>query len=140
MTATDFVRGSVLYLDPDILDDEGSSYSCREGNRVRGPHYFVCIDAGITGNGSKWLPMFSKPNHGRIAIPLEVRYGSREWTSSVSYYHPGQVWTCDRDAIAAAAMGCYKGRLVVSQQNMVDPEALPQVTRKRLLVPQSAHP
>lgn len=122
---TDFIRGLVLYLDPDALEECGATYTCAPEYRAQGVHFFVCLDP----TECLWLPVFTKHGPGRVEIPMQAKTGSRKWVVRTCHYHPSQVWTLSPKAIAAAIR--LSSAQPVVGRNMVDPETLPQRARTR---------
>ncbi|MBI2724917.1 MAG: hypothetical protein HYX42_01575 [Polaromonas sp.] len=91
----------VLLLRPDVLESAGGQYTCQKSFRVKGDHFFLCYEADDEiGN---WLPLYSNPGFGRIAVSTQGRRGHPKWVEGVFYYDPKQIWTAKHSAVVAAA-------------------------------------
>lgn len=93
--------GLSLHLDPNRLEQEGATCTDPPGVRVEGQHFFLCVE--VSNTHSKWIPLFTAPNTGRIALPSDGRQGHSKWVGGEFHYHPAQVWTATPAAIANAA-------------------------------------
>lgn len=94
--------GLVLHLEPSVLVAGGATCTCTEDRRVRGPHWFVCVE--INGESGRWWPIYSRNGVGRVVLTSRGRSGHPKWTSSECYYHTGQVWSAPHRVIVAAAL------------------------------------
>lgn len=102
INANEIDLGLVLHLDPDELLAHGATYSCADALRVKGDHFFLCV--GADEQGGIWLPMYSKPNVGRIEVSHTGRQGHPKWRNGKFHYHPGQVWSASHEAIVHTAI------------------------------------
>lgn len=96
-------RGLVLHLNPDVLSSSGATFSCPSANRVMGGHFFLCVEDPDEGGLTKWVPLFTADNEGRIAIDTADSVGHAKVTEGTFHFHPGQVWAASGDQIRAAA-------------------------------------
>lgn len=94
--------GIALHMDPDTLAAEGATYTCPEARRVRGCHFFLCIR--ITGEHSRWLPLYSRGGLNRLQLSQRGRSGHPKWMASECYYYADQVWCATHAAVAAATL------------------------------------
>jgi len=97
----DIVEGLVLHLDPDVLEKSGGSYNVSKEIRVKGGHFFLCVQAG--DDDGEWMPLFSSPSKDRVVIPFEGRTGDMKWVKGAAHLHPGQTWKAKHAAILLAA-------------------------------------
>lgn len=97
----DICPGIVLHLDPARLIAEGATYSCDDSARVQGQHFFACITAEATT--CTIIPLYSADGPGREPLDKSSRTGHPKWAGADTYFHPEQIWTATRDAIANAA-------------------------------------
>lgn len=82
----DICRGLVLSLDPDVLEESGGVFV--EENRIKGPHYALCL--GHNGEDTIWVFLTSKPGLLRKAIPNDEHLGfwqKEKAESSVKTYY-----------------------------------------------------
>lgn len=96
-------RGLVLHLNPNVLSSSGATLSCPSANRVVGGHFFLCVEDPDESGLTKWVPLFTAENDGRIAIDTADSVGHAKVTEGAFHFHPGQVWTASGDQIRAAA-------------------------------------
>lgn len=122
--ASEIAPGLALHLDPDRLLAEGATFTGDPVFRVQGQHFFVCIEAG--GGSSRWAPLFTNANTGRVLLPHEGRAGHPKWVKGVFHLHPGQIWTASPDAVANAAARAHdKSRK--GTRNTMDPTRIPKL-------------
>lgn len=93
--------GLALHLDPDELQICGATYSCQEGARVKGNHFFLCI--GADDFAGLWLPLYTNSGVGRTKLSAPGRTGHPKWTQGTFHYHLGQIWTASHYAAVRAA-------------------------------------
>lgn len=97
----DIAVGLSLHLDPQRLEQEGALCTDPPGVRVEGQHFFLCIE--VSGNTSKWVPLFTAANAGRLPLPETGRAGHSKWVRGTFHYHTAQVWSASAQAVANAA-------------------------------------
>src|SRR5437016_4897991 len=98
--AADIAVGIVVHLDPDRLLQEGATHTADDATRVQGQHFFLCIEAGP--GVSRWVPLFTNNNPGRVELPQQGRSGHYKWVQGTFHLHPAQVWSASPAAIANA--------------------------------------
>ena len=98
---SEIAAGYVLHLDPKRLLGLGAMVTGPSTTWVIGHHFFVCLEAGP--KRCRMLPLFSNEGPGRIALSTSGRRGHEKWTGGTFHYHPGQIWTISRQAVARAA-------------------------------------
>jgi len=116
----ELARGLVMHLAPDVLEAEGASWTCSPSFRVKGDHFFVCLDA----DSGRWLPLYTRDGPGRMKIPSIARKGFGKWTASTAHYHPAQVWIASRRAIVKAAVAA-NDQSTPGQRNRILSDCLP---------------
>ena len=97
----DIVVGLSLHLDPQRLEQEGALCTDPPGVRVEGQHFFLCIET--SGDTSKWVPLFTAANAGRLPLPKVGRAGHPKGVNGTVHYHTAQVWSASAQAVANAA-------------------------------------
>lgn len=125
ISQNEIFHGLALYLDPDAMLYHGAEFTGLEVCRVRGAHYFVCVDR--TGTQSFWLPLFSRGGAHRGLIPRSCKLGHPRWVSRDSYFHPSQVWSISIPGLirAEAELGDYStpdARNWVTMEIQLDPK------------------
>ncbi len=96
----DIAVGLALFVDPEVLAARGATWTGEETDRIRDPHYFLCLSKGK--DEARWLPLFSSVRFDRL--PLEAaKTGHPAWTGKTSYYDPNQLWTVRHHVMLAAA-------------------------------------
>lgn len=121
---TDIVVGLVLHLDPLRLEQEGATCTDPPGVRVQGQHFFLCVS--VAGNTSRWVPLFTEANAGRISLPEAGRRGHVKWAKGPFHFHPAQVWTATAQAIANAAARAHD-KTRRANRNSIDQQHVPKV-------------
>ncbi len=120
----DIVVGLVLHLDPERLADEGATCTDPPGVRVEGQHFFICIS--VDGQNSRWVPLFTDPNTGRVALSKDDRVGHPKWIRGTFHYHSAQIWSATAQAVANAAARAHdKSRR--GTRNLIAPQHVPNL-------------
>lgn len=117
-------RGLALHLDPATLSAGGATVTCAKTLWAQGGHFFVCL--GVTGDSSRWLPLYSTKADDRIEIKQTQRTGHPKWTQGSCYWHPAQVWTV-ANAIVVQAAVAGKDMSKTGARNTVVGTAVPDV-------------
>lgn len=101
ITEDEIGRELVLFLDPDVLEAAGATYTCSKPFRVVGGHYFLCIYADE--EDGRWLPLYSAMGQGRKPLSMDGREGHPHWVEHPAHWHHRQVWWIKHSAVPAAA-------------------------------------
>jgi hypothetical protein len=95
--------GLVLHFDPEVLIQNGSTFSCGATERVTGAHFFACVARDARSKTGTWVPCFGETGTDRVQIPPQEKSGHPKWTAASTYYHPAQAWTVPDAAVEPAA-------------------------------------
>lgn len=99
-------------------------HTADEATRVQGQHFFLCIEVGH--DSSRWIPLFTNANPGRVELPKSGRSGHPKWVHGTFHFHPGQVWLASHAAVANAAARAHD-KTRRGSRNAIDPASIPQV-------------
>lgn len=126
MNLSEIVPGVVVFLDPNLLRQEG--VPCP----IVGRHPFVCLEVG--SSHSLWVPLTSKPGLVRFAVPAEMRCGRERWCERPCFiYHYVYCWWVHNWAVQGAAEPDWRASNV---RDSVSADGLRWI-RQRVLVPRT---
>jgi hypothetical protein len=95
--------GLVLHLDSDVLVAKGATHSCSEAMRVRGGHFFACVEHDPKTKRGKWVPFYSDGGTDRIEVSVGDRSGHGKWTEPTCHFFTGQWWDVPDSVVELAA-------------------------------------
>lgn len=122
--------GLALFLDPDVLEQEGASYTCPPRNRVCGNHYFLVVQVVEHRDAAMMVPLYSSGSHRcRIKLDNSAMTGSSYWTGGTWHWDTRQVWLAPTKTIPLSAQ-IAEDRSTPTKRNRLHPAALPSAWRK----------
>ena len=96
--------GLALFLDPDVMEQEGATYTCPPKNRVRGKHYFLVAQVVEWRESAMLLPLYSNGGKFRSRLRNAAMSGSNYWVSGTWHWDVRQVWLAPLKSIPLAAL------------------------------------
>lgn len=93
--------GLVVHIDPDVLEQNGGTYTGAKERRVQGRHAFLIMKR--EGEKVQLAPLFTNNGPSRHPISTSGRTGHPWWVKGIFYWHEFQVWSASAEAVVTAS-------------------------------------